>query len=234
MNNRSFHVTAIILAAGTGSRMKADISKQRMIICGESVLRHTLHAFSDSEYIDDIVLVCRPEEECTIKLELANDFPKVKAMVCGGKTRAESALRGFLSISEECQFVAIHDAARCLVTSEMISSVVKTAFKTGAATAASRVCSTLKRTDSLGFITDTVSRENMYFAETPQVFSKELYARAIENKNLDDAITDDNMLVESIGVKIKCVDTGGTNIKITTQDDLLFAEYIINRRKTNE
>ena len=231
MNNRSFHVTAIILAAGTGSRMKADISKQRMIICGESVLRHTLHAFSDSEYIDDIVLVCRPEEECTIKLELANDFPKVKAMVCGGKTRAESALRGFLSISEECQFVAIHDAARPLFDIGMAEKVFAEALEKGNAVCASKVRDTVKRTDNCAYVTDSVDRDNLWLIQTPQVFEKRIYGRALDNAKKEGCLaTDDSSLVSLAGEKVNLCETPSYNIKITYPEDVLTAQAIINYR----
>ena len=144
-------------------------------------------------------------------------------------TRAESAKLGFLAMNRDNDYVAIHDAARCLVTEKNISDVIKAAFISGAATAATAVVDTLKSAKS-GLIDSTVSREGLYFAQTPQVFSRALYAEALRSADSLDHITDDNMLVEKIGTKITVVETGRENIKITTKSDLEFAKYVITGR----
>ena len=126
----------------------------------------------------------------------------------------------------------IHDAARCLITISEIESVAAAAIEFGAATAALRVRDTLKKCSAEGFVEDTVSRENLYAAATPQAFSYSLYKNAIESASvIDESITDDNMLVEAVGAKIKCVETLPTNIKITVASDMELAEFIIRKRE---
>lgn len=224
-------VTAIILVAGSGSRMRSAIPKQRMTIHGESILRHTVRAFQNACEVDAIVIVSREDEIEWAKSELGSEFNKVKTIVVGGKSRAESAFIGFCHAGDKTDFVAIHDGARCLVTPETIDSVIGAAYLHSAATAACAVTDTLKKVGDGGIIIDTISRESMYSAQTPQVFSRDLYARATCDMDFTDAITDDNMLVERIGGHIFAVETGRENIKITTQADIGYAEYILERRR---
>lgn len=222
-------VTAIILAAGSGSRMGLGITKQRLCILGESLLKRSVKAFSNSDIIDFIVVVCREDEIAWAKQELCGIKKTVK-IVSGGKTRAESARLGFESIPEETDFVAIHDAARCLVTERMISDVVTAAEKHGAATAATAVIDTIKIAEG-GFVSETVPRDLLFSVQTPQVFSREIYESALDARPDDALITDDNMLVENIGKRVFLVDTGRQNIKITTAEDIRYAEYILDRRE---
>ena len=224
-----YHTTAIILAAGMGTRMLADIPKQNMMIGSQSVVERCVAAFNRCADIDSIVLVVR-EGDVEHMAHLASHYPKIASIVSGGETRAESASFGFSAIPDEAEFVAIHDAARCLITPDMISSVLRVAYSAGAATAVTRVTDTLKRVDGEGMILTTVPRENIYRAETPQVFSREIYARALELQDAEDTVTDDNMMVEKLGVGIRCVETDGCNLKITTADDLVFAEYLLKKR----
>ncbi len=224
-----YHTTAIILAAGCSTRMAADIPKQNMLISGMSMLERCVSVFNSSTDIDSIVLVVRGSDVGALTA-LATQYSKIASVVSGGNSRAESAAIGFSAIPDETRFVAIHDAARCLVTVEMISAVVCEAYTMGAATAATRVTDTLKLTDEDDVIVKTVPRENMYRAATPQVFSREIYSRALDSAELSQDITDDNMLVERIGVPIRCVDTGGYNLKVTTREDLLLAEFILKKR----
>ena len=224
-------VTAIILAAGSGSRMGSDIPKQRMTIRGESILRHTVRAFQLAGEVDSIVIVSREDETEWARGELGPEFNKVKTVIAGGKSRAESAYIGFCRARDEADFVAIHDGARCLVTPDMIDSVIRAAYIHSAATAASAVSDTLKRVGDGGIITGTVSRDGMFSAQTPQVFSRDLYDTATRGIDFTDRITDDNMLVEGIGGKVYAVETGRENIKITTHGDIGYAEYILERRR---
>lgn len=223
------NTTAIILAAGSGSRMNSSLTKQRMDICGESVLHRSVRAFSQSTLVNEIIVTCREDEVDFCKNELLFDFPKVKKIVIGGKCRAESAANAFAHCSPDCDFVAIHDAARCLVTVEMIDSVIAKAHETEAATAARRATDTVKlSTDNV--VESTLDRNLIFLASTPQIFSSSLYAKALANAEDLFAITDDNMLVEALGVKPAIVDVGSDNIKITTPDDIEYAEFLIKKR----
>ena len=222
-------VTAVILAAGEGCRMKLHITKQQIVIGEESVLRRSVRAFEESSCIDAIVVVCRAEERGFVFTE-TSDLKKVTSVVNGGNIRAESAKIGFLNVPKNSDFVAIHDAARCLVTPEMVDNVVNAAFVHGAATAARKVTDTVKRVNGEGQIIETVPREDLYAVQTPQVFRTEDYARGLQNVTLNLSVTDDNMIVESIGKKIFCVDCGVENIKITVPEDISFADFLLKRR----
>ena len=220
---------AIILAAGVGSRMQSKITKQKLDILGHSVLYHSVMAFDVCELIDSIVVVVRESELEFAKAELASST-KVCGIVIGGDTRAESARCGFLAIPGGTDFVAIHDAARPLITPDGISAVVTAAHTTGAASALSPVTDTVKQVDENGFIVSTLDRSILRRAQTPQVFSVEIYRRALAACDDFGSITDDNMLVERIGVAIKGVDVGAENPKITVPEDMAYAEFLLNRR----
>ena len=222
-------VSAIILAGGCGKRMGSGEAKQLLSLCGLSIIERSIDAFSQCTDVEDLVIVSRKEDLLFIS-EIAEKYPKVKRICLGGKSRAESAKNGFLACEKDTDVVAFHDAARCLITPEMISKVIKTAVKFGAATAATPVFDTLKRVNSEGVIVETVSREGLWSAQTPQVFSYSIYKKAIY-EFYDENATDDNSLVERLGVPIRAVDTGKENIKITVADDLFLAQYIINKRE---
>ena len=149
-------------------------------------------------------------------------------------TRAESASHGFQKISNKAEFVLIHDAARCLISTEDIDRIVKEAYRTGAAIAAKKTTDTLKRADENGYIAETVDRALMWQAQTPQVFKKSIYevALAMEKSN-DVGITDDAMLVEKAGFRVKLVACESENMKITTKQDLAIAKILIEK-KTEE
>ena len=216
-------VTAIILAAGSGTRMNNDIPKQHILLHGESILRRAVLAFEGCEDVDSIIVVARAGELETVNSELC-DIKKLLKVIPGGKTRAESAALGFSEICNECEYVAIHDAARCFVTSDMISAVISDAKKHGAATASSLVTDTVKFVGENGHIVNTVDRSKLRTVQTPQVFSSDLYRKALDASDpSDSAITDDNVLMERIGVDVFCTDTGKANFKITTSEDLNYA-----------
>lgn len=220
-------VCAVILAAGSGSRMKLDITKQKILLGKESVLHRTVRIFQGCESIDSIIVVCRSDEIDFAKEETSK-FSKVREIVVGGETRFESARLGFLAIPENSDYVAIHDAARCFVSSDMISAVVLDAKKYGAATASAEVTDTVKSVDADNRISATVDRDTLVLVQTPQIFRTDLYKKAVEAYDGRINVTDDNMLVELIGVKPYCTDTGKRNIKITTVEDLNFANYLLN------
>ena len=221
--------TAIILAAGNGSRMNSDITKQRMTVLGKTLLKRSVTAFEETELIDDIIVVVRDDETDFARRE-TEGFTKVRAIVTGGKTRRESAERAVGALSENyCGIIMIHDAARCLICKEDISSVAKAAYESGAASAVYAVFDTVKLTDKDGRIIGTVDRDTIRIAATPQAFDFALYKQAMEKSADDDAITDDNMLLEKMGIPVTAVNTSRQNIKITTPEDILYAEYVIGR-----
>lgn len=227
----SERVVAVILAAGCGSRMRLGVTKQRIVMGDESVLRRTVRIFNDSSAISSIVVVVRKDEMNFAEEELLC-FDKVAKITAGGETRFESAKIGFALAEDFADYVAIHDAARCFVTDEIIKAVVSDAIKFGAATAASAITDTVKTVDSDGMICGTVDRNSLMLVQTPQVFRSELYKKALLSADVNDsAITDDNMLVERIGGKIHCTDTGKYNIKLTHKEDLDYADFLLNGEK---
>ncbi len=228
---KDFKTSAVILAGGVGSRMDSNKTKQFIEILGKTILERTITAFDKSDMIDEIVVVVRSDEiKATMAILDAIDYSKPLMLVRGGACRAESAKNGFTACSDDSDFVAIHDAARCLITAQMIDKVVKNAHIYGAASAVCGVYDTVKTVDESGKIIATIPRHSVYRAQTPQVFGKQLYRQALDNCADLSEITDDNMLVENIGAAIYAVDLGATNIKITTRDDLTLARNILVER----
>lgn len=223
-------IAAVILAAGSGTRMQTAGRKQMIKIDGKTVLQHTVGVFESTSIINSIVVVTRYEDLEKTRNDLSG-FGKISAVVAGGATRAESARIGFEAIASGSDFVAIHDAVRCAVTSDIIESVSSAAMQYGAATAGTRVFDTVKRIDSDGNITQTLDREGLFAAHTPQIFDCRLYRRALETSESDIGITDDNSLLERIGIKVKAIDTGAENVKITTVSDLEYARFLLKKKE---
>lgn len=225
---------AVILAAGTGARMQSadDTTKQLLLLEGKPLFLHSVLAFDACSYINEIVLVVRKEEFREMRRALKGyKFRKPIRLTVGGKTRQESARRGLEAVSDAMQYIAVHDAARCLITKEMIADVVAMAHATRAASAGTLVTDTIKQVSKDGFVERTIDRSTLYRAQTPQVFECKLYRAATyvarENKQ---AVTDDNMLVELLGQTVKMVDCGPENIKVTTPSDIRFAREILRMR----
>ena len=228
---KKIKTSAIILAGGVGSRMQNEKTKQFIDICGKTVIERTVSAFDKSSLVDEIVVVVKSDEMTAASKAIdALGCVKPIKLVEGGACRAESAKNGFLAVCDDSEIVAVHDVARCMITPQMIDKVVEKAYITGAASAVCGVYDTVKTVDESGVITATLPRERVYRAQTPQVFKKAWYREAVERCEDLGYITDDNMLLESIGINVYAVDLGATNIKITTQDDLTLARNILIER----
>ena len=223
-------VSAVILAAGSsvrfgGKKTSADVG-------GKSVLERTLSAFDSCKMIDEIILVLPESGFKEFYNEIKDTLPeKVKKTVRGGDTRQKSALNGLEACHPKSQYIAIHDAARCMITPDMIETVCREAIENRAAAAAQRVVDTVKYSDEKGFIDHTIDRENVWLVSTPQVFMMNMYrAAAYTARDAGFEATDDCMLAERLGFKVKLVDVGSDNIKITYQDDIPRALEILHRR----
>lgn len=237
--NRKKHFNSVIIvAAGKGTRMGRNLQKTKQMtdVCGIPVVVRSISQFEYCSFVNEIIVVAG-EEELGLYDALIEQygFKKITAVTKGGPTRQLSVLEGFRRISSRAEYVAIHDGARCLVTPAMIESVFTQAFKYGSAAAAQQVKDTVKKTDNSGFITETVDRTCLWNVQTPQIFKTDIYRASayIAQKNGLEA-TDDCMLVENIGFKIKLVDCGYENIKITTPDDLYLAEAVLRFRADRE
>ena len=224
---KAHYATAVIVAAGNGTRMKSEKSKQLIEINDIPVIAHTMIAFEKADCIDEIIIVTR-EEDILIMSDIAKAFEisKVTNIVKGGATRTDSVKNGLALCKNK--FVAIHDGARPCIKTEHINKTVQKAIETGAAALGCPVTDTLKKVDENGIITDTVSRENLWAIQTPQVFDKELILKAYAEGNTEGA-TDDCMLLESIGVKVTMVEGDRSNIKVTVQQDVDLVSAILSK-----
>lgn len=225
---------AIIVAAGSSTRMGGKVSKQFLKLNGKLVLAHTLLAFEHARYINEIVVVAREEDmQAVWRISHTYGIKKLIAVTKGGDTRAASVRRGFRKIHPKTRYVAIHDGARCLITPEQIGKICRAAYRHRAATAATAVTDTVKTVNRHGFINSTVDRKKVFLVQTPQVFHADLYRAALAYVD-DDSVTDDNQLMEKIKYPVKPVDIGKDNIKLTTPDDLLRAEFILSRKEVQK
>ncbi len=221
---------AIVVAAGRGTRLGGDRPKQFLELQGVPVIIHTLRQFERSKRINEVITVLPAEETAGFE-SLAREFglTKTRRTVAGGATRAQSVRNGLNAI-EDAEMVAVHDGVRPFVTSEEIDQVIAAAQITGAAVLTAAVSDTIKRVES-GRIVETIPRAELRRALTPQCFRFDILKRAYES--LDDLesggfeITDDSLLVEPLGIEIISVEGSARNIKITNEEDLLWAEAIL-------
>ena len=229
------HTTAVILAGGSGTRMAAEdgVAKQWREIDGVTVLERAVAAFEACPHVDEIVVVVRRGEgEAAARVLRAMKTKKVRAVVGGGKTRRESAYRGVRHVSRDTKFVAIHDAARCLVSPSDISEVISCAYVEKAASLGVPVLDTLKRVNRRGYIVETKDRREYWLAATPQVFSLPMYlSAATAAMKAGREVTDDNMLMESIGQRVRMVAAQSEVLKITRSKDLLLAEGYVRLQR---
>jgi 2-C-methyl-D-erythritol 4-phosphate cytidylyltransferase len=213
--------SAILVAAGTSQRMGFD--KLAAPLGGVPVLRRTLEAFMIAESIAEIVVVC-PEERWGL---LDGYFIKPVHRVDGGETRQDSVMAGLAALSLESLFVAVHDGARPLVCPDDIDRCVAAASENRAAALARRVTETLKRSDPVGFSTEGVSRDHLWYMETPQVFEIPVLVDAYANITARGlTVTDEVSVMEAVGLRVKFVESSRPNVKITTPADLALAEAL--------
>lgn len=221
---------AIIAAAGSSTRMGEGFGNKQLLMLGDMpVLGRTVLAFENSEIIDEIVLVTHEKYIIDIsKLVQDMEFTKVTNIVRGAATRQQSVARGLQYISANCNFAAIHDGARPFIRQRDIESVCKAAYEYGAAALGTPVKDTLKTVDDNLNIINTVDRSRTWAVQTPQVFSLSLYRAALfEAEKAKGEYSDDCQLFERFGGRIRIVEGSYNNIKITTPEDLSFAEYFL-------
>lgn len=231
LTKRKKHTTAILLAGGIGSRMMSEdgTTKQLVLLKGKPLIAYTARAFEKCPEISEIIVVARREEIERVRVILENEkIKKLTRIVPGGETRQESAKNGFDALDQKTEYVAVHDVARCMVTPEMISNVVATAYVMKAASAATPVTDTIKVAGGDGIVRETPERDKLWAAQTPQVFEADLYRAAVYMAEKDRIrVTDDNSMVEYIGHRVKLVDCGPENFKVTTKADLIMAEVLL-------
>lgn len=226
--------SAIILAAGSALRM-GGINKQLAELDGAPVFVRSALGFNASDMVEEIIIACpNGEAERFAQLARAHGVTKLKCVVAGGASRALSVQNALEAVSDSCGYIAIHDGARPLITTADIDRVLLDAQKYGAAIAAAPATDTVKTAEG-GFVEATPDRSRLYYAQTPQAFSKQLYLDCLKLLGTQaEQLTDDSALVERCGGKVRLTEISACNMKITRPDDLAAAEAIYRNRKAAE
>jgi len=224
------YVSAIVLAAGKGLRFRSRIPKPLAKIKSVPVIVYSLKLFNKHPLIKDIILVVNSQNKRLISREVARyKINKVCCIVQGGSRRQDSVANGLGEINKKSDLVLIHDSARPLIEKDTVTKAIKEASHAGAAVVGVAVKPTIKLVSADRTVKMTLDRRRLWEAQTPQVFKKKLIEKAFKKfGNLN--VTDDAMLVEKLGGKVKMVQGSYTNIKITTPEDLVIAEAIIRKR----
>lgn len=219
-------LSAIVLAAGKGSRMKSACSKPLVKIDGKPALAYSLEVFDRHAAIDEIIVVSnRANRGQVFSLLRQRAYKKVKAIVLGGRRRQDSVYNGLDAVDPASKWVLIHDSARPFIGSGFVTRVIRAGKKYGAALLAVRPKATIKVCRG-GFVRQTLERGSLCEVQTPQVFRKDILVEAYRKYRRQD-VTDDASLLERSGARVKIVEGNYENIKITTLDDLLLAGLIV-------
>jgi 2-C-methyl-D-erythritol 4-phosphate cytidylyltransferase len=222
---------AIILAAGKGKRMGESINKQYLKIKDHPILYYTVKAFSQSDVIDEIIIVVAEDEMdyCREEIVKKYNFLKVKDVVVGGKERQDSVLSG-LKVVSNCEIVLIHDGARPFIDESIIRNAIIYANLYGATACGVKPKDTIKVRDSSGFSIETPEREMLFCVQTPQAFKYDIIFEC-HMKIHEECIkvTDDTMVVERYGNKVYLYDGSYNNMKVTTPEDLELGKQILEK-----
>lgn len=256
MRQEKTHCTAIVLAAGSGKRMKSSTAKQFMLLEDKPIIWYSLQAVEQSDVIDDCILVTGAEDIPFVQQEIVEKygFRKVKRIVAGGSERYESVYNGLNALersteeadsdiactnsAENCrEYVFIHDGARPFLTEKILRDTYEAVCKYGACVAAMPVKDTIKIADENGFAVQTPNRNLVWAVQTPQVFERKLITEAYEKlfeqleelKQKGIAVTDDAFVAETFGpLPVKLVEASYENIKITTPEDIKTARGFLS------
>ena len=228
-NTKTPHCAAVVLAAGASSRMGTD--KATMELAGIPVVIRSLMAFEKHELVDEIILVTR-EEMLQQLADLCHsyEFHKLRAVIKGGSTRVESSLAGVSAVGGDVEYIAIHDAARPLVTQQVITDTLYGARDFHAAVPVIPSVDTLREVHD-GFICGDVDRDSVIRIQTPQIFDADLIKGALTycvSRQL--SVTDDSSAIRHMGIKTRAINGDINNIKLTTPEDLPVAEAILRQR----
>lgn len=222
--------SVIICAAGVGKRMKSKVAKQYIELKGRPILAHTIETFEKSDDISEIVIVTGKNDIEYVSRDIVEKygFKKVKTVTAGGEERQHSVYNGLKAVSADTDIVLIHDGVRPFIGSEFIHNIIAETKIHKACVLGVKVKDTIKVCDSGGYVVSTPERATLWCAHTPQVFEYGIIMKAYESAFNDGVLgTDDSMLVERIGIKVKMVEGSYSNIKITTPEDLYMGENII-------
>ena len=225
----------IIPAAGSGQRMDTKVKKPYITLQGLPLLAHTLRVFDDAQAIEQVILTVSPgdEEYCRREVVERCGIQKMVSVIAGGDRRQDSVRNGLAAVLATVDLVMIHDGARPFVTVQMITDALEVTMRKRATTMAVPVKDTVTMvTKDTGVIERTLERDRLYLIQTPQTFERELICEAHRRAFAEGFTgTDDASLVERLGVPVSIIRGSYDNIKITTQEDLLFAEALLQRRQ---
>lgn len=219
----------VIVAAGSGSRMKMDINKQFIKLNDKEIIAYTIDRFYNHDKIDDIVVVIKEDELEFFTTEIINkyNFKNIK-VAYGGAQRQDSVYNGIKLLDEKCDFILVHDGARPFITKHIISKSIEEAKNNSAVVVGVPVKDTIKIVNENNEIIDTPNRSQLWAVQTPQTFRYDVLKKAYEEAFACGFYgTDDAILVERIGYKVKMIEGSYNNIKITTQEDLGIGSQIL-------
>ena len=226
-------LTAIIVAGGSSRRMGFD--KTFAMLGDMPVVAHSIAAFEATKAVAEIIVVGREERLADLREIIAEkQFQKIRDVVPGGEQRQDSVRQGLSYVAADCDFIAVHDAARPLVTPAQIQLVYDAARRHRAASLAAPVTDTLKRATEDRIVCGSVDREHLYAMQTPQIFARELLLDAYDTvaaKKI--SITDEVSAVEQLGRAVVLVANAEPNFKITFPADLAYAEMVQRQRNAN-
>ena len=231
---------AIITAAGKGTRLKSNISKQFLSLYGKPILAHTLETFQEASSIDHIYLVVSTDyyDFCTKEIIDKYNYKKIKKIIHGGITRQDSVYNALVELPGDTQVVSVHDGVRPLVTTEEVNGIISELFSQNKEDSrikgiimAAPACETIKKVVKDDIIDRTINRDMVWHAQTPQVFFYQIILEAHEKAKKRKIVgTDDASLVERLGYRVKIFRGRHENIKITTPMDLFLAELIMREK----
>jgi 2-C-methyl-D-erythritol 4-phosphate cytidylyltransferase len=224
---------ALIVAAGRGVRFGGDTPKQFAPLGGKPLLFHSIEIFEHMAEFDQIRLVL--PSDFAVGFESRFDlspYKKIVGWVAGRARRQDSVWTGLSNLPDNVNLVAIHDAVRPCPQQSDIREALKRANHMGAAILAAPLVDTVKRCDADGRVIKTIAREQLWLAQTPQIFRLDLIRHAYAKVFEDDVeVTDDAAAVERLGKPVEVVQSSWPNPKITTQDDLAFAEWLLRKEE---
>jgi 2-C-methyl-D-erythritol 4-phosphate cytidylyltransferase len=222
-------LSAIIVAAGQGKRLKAAVPKPLVKIGKFPAIAYSLNALDKHPGVNEIIVVVNLKNQREISRLASNcSFKKIKKLVLGGKRRQDSVYNGLKAVSKNSDWVLIHDSARPFIDKKTITKVIRAARQTGCAIVAVKPKATIKCSGKNNIVKNTLDRNGLWEVQTPQVFKKDLILQA-HKKYGAAKVTDDASLMEKSGVDVLIVPGRYENIKITTKEDLVFAELIAGR-----
>lgn len=221
--------SVVIVSAGRGSRMKADINKQFLKLRDKEVIAHTMDKFYNNKNIEEIVVAVREDEAEFFRENIIEKYGYKNIKIAfGGNERQDSVYNGLKMVDKSCEIVLIHDGARPFISNEIIDNSIESAKVDKCVIVGVPVKDTIKVIDENNNVCDTPNRSSLWSIQTPQVFDYSLIMKAHKKAKEDNYYgTDDSMLMEYFGHKVKVVEGSYNNIKITTPEDLKIGEEIL-------